>query len=274
MSGIGSVEGVEQDDIDELQLGSVRCDFMSLATFLRVCKAWLDSASFHHVVTLNPEMVLLAERDQQFAEAVGAADLRVPDGAGLIWAQWFIRSEFWSLWPSLIALAFRKVERVQGVDVVEHLAEMCADRSKSIYLLGGTASEVDKTAKRLTKKYPALTLHTSRDHALDMNGPSDVISDIQEKKPDVLFVAYGAPAQSVWIDRHQTELPSVKIAIGVGGAFSILSEEKPRAPRWMRTLNIEWLWRLALEPSRLPRIWRATIKFPLYIQRQKDSSRS
>lgn len=263
-------EGVIHADIDELRLGPVRCDFMSLETFLRICRTWLDSPSLHHVVTLNPEMVLEAEGNREFAEAVAAADLRVPDGAGLIWAQWYIRSEFWSLWPSLLALAFRKVERVQGVDVVERLASMCAKRSLSMYLLGGTQSEVTKTATRLEKKYPGLTLHVSRDHVFDVDGPEDVLEDIREKKPDVLLVAYGAPNQTIWIDRHQAELTGVKIAVGVGGAFSILSEEKPRAPHWMRRFNIEWLWRLILEPSRFPRIWRATIKFPLYIQREKS----
>jgi len=95
------------------------------------------------------------------------------------------------------------------------------------------------------------------------------LTDIAEKKPDILLVAYGAPKQTLWLEKHLANLPSVRIAIGVGGAFAILSEDKPRAPRWLQRLNLEWLWRLFLEPSRWRRIWNATIEFPKLVHAQR-----
>lgn len=258
--------------IDPLTLGTVTCDFMRPDTFQNLVKIWLTDPQekrLHHIVTLNPEMVMAAEVNTSFRAAVNAADIRVPDGAGLIWAQWYIRSQFWSFIPSLLAFSFRQVERITGVATVKLLAKQAAEYQQSVYLLGGTPAQVSRTAKLLTKRWPGLTVYTSQAHAFDPAGPRDIIQDIQAKQPAILLVAYGAERQIPWIEQHRAQLPSVRIAVGVGGAFAILSEDKPRAPRFLQQLNLEWLWRLLLEPARLPRIWRATVKFPLLIARQK-----
>lgn len=255
--------------IDRLVLGRVTCDFLTRQAFWTLVEKWLNSNHFHHVVTLNPEMVVQAETDTQFREAVQKATLRIPDGAGLVWAQWYIRSEFWALLPSLFAFSFRHVERIQGVEAVEQVARLCVERKLSLYLLGGTAAQVNGTAEKLRAQFPGIAIATSPDHAFDLGGPPEIIRDIQEKKPAVLLAAYGAPKQTVWIERHRQDFPSVKAAIGVGGAFAILSEERPRAPRFLRRLNMEWLWRLLLEPTRFPRIWRAVVTFPSLVRRQK-----
>lgn len=257
------------EEVEQLQLGHVITDFLNMEALIRIAEKLLNKEVFHHVVTLNPEMVMLAETDPVFRQATQAAELRVPDGAGLIWAQWYIRSQFWSLIPSLIAFSFRSVERVPGVEVVERLAKLCAANQKPMYLLGGTGQQVKISAAKLQQRFPRLKVFTSPEHAFDITGPRSILSDIEQKQPAVLLVAYGAPKQTIWIERHREDMPSVCIAVGVGGAFAILSEENPRAPRWLQKLNLEWLWRLALEPKRLPRIWQATVRFPLLINRLK-----
>lgn len=259
--------------IESIPVGKLTCDYIDQEDFWELCKKWLSSTEFHHVVTLNPEMVILAEHDTQFRDTANEADLRVPDGSGLIWAHWYVRSEFWSLIPSLIAFSFRHAERITGVDTVKNLSRLAEEMGKSVYLLGGTQTQVNETAKLLQKEFPKLTVYTSEDHAFDISGPDKVLKDIQEKAPDILFVAYGAHKQTPWIEKHRKDLPSVKIAVGVGGAFAILSEDKPRAPQLFRQFNAEWLWRLILEPSRFPRIWHAVVDFPRLIQRQKQEAK-
>lgn len=256
-------------EVERMQLGKVWCDFIRVDSFLSLCRSWLDSTAAHHVVTLNPEMVMQAQDNPAFAHAVNAADIRIPDGAGLVWAQWYIRSQFWSLLPSLAAFPFRQVERIPGVDLVEYLAGLSEEKGFGMYLLGGTQSQVSATAKMLHTQHPALAVHTSPDHTYTINGPRDILDHIRSMNPAVLLVAYGAPNQTLWIERHKHEFQSVRIAAGVGGAFAILSEERPRAPAWMRNLNLEWAWRLTLEPKRLPRIWKATVQFPVLIHKQK-----
>ncbi len=239
--------------------------------FLELCQRWLGSKHFHHVVTLNPEMVMLAETHEGFSRAVQHADIRVPDGSGLIWAHWYIRSQFWSLLPSLIAFSFRHAERIPGVDIVVNLCRIAAHRGLPVYLLGGTAAQVSGAAEFLKRQFPDLIIQTSKDHSFDVTGPPAILEDIRAKQPHILFVAYGAPGQTLWIEKNRNQLPSVRIATGVGGAFAILSEATVRAPRWLRRLNLEWLWRLLLEPARFPRIWRAVVAFPRLVHRQKKA---
>ncbi len=250
-------------------IGTTKCDFVEPKEFYEMASRWLSSDAFHHVVTLNPEMVMRAEHDTNFRNSINEAEIRVPDGAGLVWARWYLRSFHWPLFASLIAFSLHRTERVTGIDAISHISHIAQLQNAKVYLLGGTQTQVTKTADILRKKYPKLTVHTSADHAFDIEGPPAILQDIQEKEPQVLFVAYGAPKQTEWIEKHRQDLPSVRVALGVGGAFAIMSEETPRAPKMLRDLNIEWLWRLILEPSRLPRIWTAVIKFPQRIQQQK-----
>jgi len=255
--------------IESLKIGGVTCDFMRQDEFLALAAQRLGGPQFTHIVTLNPEMVMAAQHHPPFREALEHATWRLPDGSGLIWARWFLRSEFWSLWPSLLAFPFIQVERVTGVDAVWSLSEIAAKQSRRVYLLGGTPRQVARTADLLRRKFPTLSVAVSPPHQFSVEGPPEILADIAAKKPDLIFVAYGAPAQTLWIARHKADLPSVRIAIGVGGAFAILSEDTPRAPLFLRRLNLEWLWRLILEPARLRRIWQATVRFPLLVNAEK-----
>ena len=258
---------------ERVVLGQVPCDFMDQREFVGLGRAWLASNAFHHVVTLNPEMVMLADRDAAFREAVLKADTRVPDGAGLVWARWYLRSAFWPLWPSLFAFLFQAAERITGVDLVMTLGRLCHEAGASLYLLGGKEDDRQHTAQRLTSAFPRLSVFHSPQHTFAETGPADIVADIQARRPAVLLAAYGAPRQTVWIERQRGTLPSVRIAVGVGGAFAMLSENLPRAPHFLRRANLEWLWRLYLEPGRLPRIVQATIQFPLRMHQQKKRTK-
>ena len=255
--------------IESLKLGQVSCDYVSKLEWLEMCRRWLKMGGWHQVVTLNPEMVIRAETDTDFRHAVAGASIRVPDGAGLIWARWYLRSKFWPWLPNLFAFLWQSVERITGVDAVTDLAGLCQEFSLPIYLLGGQTKAAQAVRTWLKNKYPGLEVQVSPAHVFDIAGPQTIVDHINQARPAVLLVAYGAPQQSEWIKKHQHDLPSVVIAIGVGGAFDILSETLPRAPRWLRQINMEWLWRLYLEPARGPRIWRAVVSFPLLVRRQK-----
>ncbi|PIU43359.1 MAG: acetylglucosaminyldiphospho-UDP acetyl-beta-D-mannosaminyltransferase, partial [Candidatus Nealsonbacteria bacterium CG07_land_8_20_14_0_80_40_10] len=96
-----------------------------------------------------------------------------------------------------------------------------------------------------------------------------IIDLILEKKPDILFVAYGAPKQDIWIARHKLKY-QVPLSMGVGGAFDMISEIIPRAPVWLRKIGLEWLWRFYKQPSRWKRIHRAVIRFPSAVINSKN----
>ena len=89
-----------------------------------------------------------------------------------------------------------------------------------------------------------------------------MLERIRAFRPDILAVGFGHGKQEKWIADHLTTLP-VHIAMGVGGSFAFLSGRIPRAPKWMRLIGLEWVWRLVREPSRIGRIFRATVVFPV-----------
>lgn len=256
---------------ETIKLGQVSCDYVGKQEWLEIGRKWLKKGGWHHVVTLNPEMVIQAETDAAFRQAIMAADLRVPDGAGLIWAHWYLRSKFWPWLPSLLAFLWQPVERITGVDAVVDLAQLCAESKQPIYLLGGAEVAAQRVADWLRKKFPGLVVQVSPPHKFSQDGPGIILDHINQARPAVLLAAYGAPKQSEWISAHRNDLKSVVIAIGVGGAFDILSEALARAPKFLRQINMEWLWRLYLEPARGPRIWQAVVRFPLLVRKQKVS---
>lgn len=256
---------------EPLRIRNTTCDYISNEEFTNLLANWLTGNSLYHIVTLNPEMVVAAESDAEFAVALKKSDIRVPDGSGLIWARWYLRSDYWSLIPSMLSFIGKHVERIAGVDAIFSLARLAQQQHASMYLLGGGDGQAQKTAALLKEKFPDIEIHTSQNHQYSVTGPDDILKDIQQKAPAILLVAYGAPKQTLWIENHRDKLPSVRIAIGVGGAFSILSETTPRAPKILQSMNLEWVWRLILEPKRLPRIYNAVVRFPLLIRQQKIS---
>jgi N-acetylglucosaminyldiphosphoundecaprenol N-acetyl-beta-D-mannosaminyltransferase len=93
------------------------------------------------------------------------------------------------------------------------------------------------------------------------------VKRIESARPHILLVAFGAPAQDMWIATHLKSLPTVRIAMGVGGTFDFLAGDVRRAPLALRILGLEWLWRLILEPWRWKRIWTAVVTFPWLVLR-------
>lgn len=85
-----------------------------------------------------------------------------------------------------------------------------------------------------------------------------------EAEADIVLVAYGAPKQEIWIAENKDAL-GAKLLVGVGGTFDMLSGRLKRAPGWVQSLNLEWLWRFLQQPSRIGRIWRAVVVFPLKV---------
>ena len=167
---------------------------------------------------------------------------------------------------------------------------MAEQKKYSIYLLGSQSDEVvKKTAENLIKKFPSLRIvgldrgpllsdcHSEQsEESLVFAGKGsftsvqdDTVSKINAAKPDILFVAFGMGKQEKWLAENLSKMPSVKIGMGVGGAFDYLSGLTPRAPRLMRELGLEWLYRLVKQPRRIGRIFNATMRFTYLVLKEK-----
>ena len=222
----------------------VKIDGLSFSQVKQKITQFLNTPGLKQIVTVNPEFVLAAQKDREFKKILNQAELSVPDGFGLKIAG--------------IILEEKIGERITGVDLTWELAKMAAEKGDSIFLLGARSGVAEKTAKRLKFLYPNLKIAGTYAGKPEEGG---IIERINKSGADILLVAFGAPKQEKFIYQHHHEL-KCKLAMGVGGTFDYISGIMPRAPRWMRSLGLEWLYRLIKQPSRLGRIFRAVIIFP------------
>ena len=169
-----------------------------------------------------------------------------------------------SLEENINSLEKNMPQRVTGTDLLQGIASansrLCPP--ERIFLLGAGPGVAEKAAEELRRRNPAIQEIGTYGGSPREEKEATIIARINACSSTLLFVAYGAPQQDLWIAKNLAKMPSVKIAIGVGGAFDCIAGKKRRAPRWMQHLGIEWLWRLILEPRRMRRIWRAVIVFP------------
>ncbi len=218
-------------------------------------RAWLRSAlaseaiACRHLVTLNPEYVMAARRDPEFAAAIHHAELVVADGVGVTLAA--------------RALDHARIERVTGVDIVEWLAAGNADAGTPLFLLGAAPGVAERAAAELGARFAGAKIAGSWG-----GGSAAPVHDaesrrrIAESGARAVAVAYGAPGQVTWIARNQRALAEagVRVAIGVGGSLDYLSGAASRPPVIVRRLGLEWAFRLVREPWR----WRRQTVLPKF----------
>lgn len=224
--------------MNQARVLGVRVDCLDMEASLDRIEQFVDAGGHHLVATVNPEFVMRARSDQDFARVLESADLCLADGSGVVWAA---RRQ---------GCAMR--EPVTGVDLIPPLAALCARRGFRIFLLGAAPGVANDLANRLRVEHPELEVEA---HAgtPDPSADAATLALIRAHKPQVLLVAYGHPKQELWIDRMRESL-GVAVAMGVGGSFDYLTGRIPRAPTWMRRAGLEWLFRLVRQPWRVRRM--------------------
>lgn len=240
-------------DVPRIHLLGVPIDALSRKEAVQALHACCGGGR-HHVMTPNSEMLVEATRNPRFHALLRSTQLNLPDSQGLLWMA--------------RVTGQRLPERVSGVDAVQ---ELCAklDEQHPVFLLGAAPGVSDRAAEELQRRNPRLRIAGTYVGSPRPQDSAEILRRIQAVGPHILFVAFGAPAQDLWIAKHLPLLPSVRLAMGVGGTFDFLAGVQKRAPRWMQKLGLEWLWRVLREPRRIGRIWRAVIVFPwLVLTRQ------
>jgi N-acetylglucosaminyldiphosphoundecaprenol N-acetyl-beta-D-mannosaminyltransferase len=227
--------------VGAMRILGVRVDCLDMAGAVAAIEGMIErrAGPTAQVATVNPEFVMRARMDDQFRLALEGAQLCLADGIGVVWA---MRRQ-----------GCPQYERVSGSDLVPQLAALCARRGWRPFLLGSGPGVAADAARRLEADNPGLRVagvHGGSPHADD---DEETLRRIHTARPDVLLVAYGAPQQELWIARHRFRL-DVPVAMGVGGTFDFLAGRVRRAPGWLRRAHLEWLWRLALQPSRARRM--------------------
>ena len=214
------------------------------------------------IFTPNPEMIVRAQRDQYFQDVLNSGDINICDGVGIR------------------LFAGKKVRRYTGVDCVYDICALAEEKGWRVYIVGsGDMSVVRRCEKELRAYYPNIRIvgvnpgpaiveesvggkiiAVSKDEEVE----DVLLHDIIMTEPEILFVGFGHGKQEKWIFEHVKSLPSVRVAVGVGGSIDYIAKKIKRAPRWIRLCGGEWLFRLIVQPVRYKRIWDATIVFVWY----------
>jgi N-acetylglucosaminyldiphosphoundecaprenol N-acetyl-beta-D-mannosaminyltransferase len=249
-----------------IEILGVPTDVVTQEEVLQKIIGFLRSDKSHHIATPNPEMIVEAQRNLAFKEALRKTSLNVPDGVGLVWA---LRRAQGKLKKGNMP---SRIVRVTGTDT---LLALCSSESRisppeRIFLLGAAPGIAERSAEVLREKNPALKIVGAYAGSPKVEAEEEIIQRITAASPTLLFVAYGAPAQDLWIARNLGKLPSVKVAMGVGGALDFIVGKQKRAPRVFQSIGLEWLWRLLREPRRAKRIWNAVVVFPWMVLRERS----
>lgn len=224
------------------------------------------------IFTPNPEILLEACKNKKFRDALKAGTLMLPDGHGLLLVSTLLKLKskalrFLFYFPAMLLFLvwkkpFKKVfpEIIHGSDFMLDVIKWTEKNGKRVFFLGGKPGVAERTAKVFKKKFSNLKVAGFSDF-----DPSEkAFEEVKRARAQILFVAYGAPKQEVWIANYARKIPTLIHTMGVGGSFDFWSGEVKRAPRLLRAMGLEWLWRLFLQPlKRLRRIYHATIKFPI-----------
>lgn len=198
----------------------------------------------YYIVTPNPELLVIAHKDKDYKDILNNARIALPDGVGVM------------LGAYLLGRPLK--QRITGVDLVKSLCNHVSKQPITVGFLGSGPNVAVKTAECLQKLYPDLKIG----YALQ-----EWEESLKTKKIDILFIAFGSPKQEIWIKDNLNNLP-VKVVMGVGGSFDFLSGKIPRAPKVLRNLGLEWLFRLIIQPWRIKR-QLSLITFMLLIIKEK-----
>lgn len=248
----------------KIDILGVKVDNINQADALAKIEKWIWNPGKHYIVTPNPEFIVAAQKDKLFNKILNDADLSIPDGAGL-------------------KLSGKIKNTFSGTDLMEKLIELAAEKGFTVGFLGGKGEVAEKCVECLQKKYPGLKIsfigsggevdengvilratptecRRSREVTLkNINSSYGMFSSRFNRSSnnnipptDILFVAFGHIKQEKWIANNLDKIP-VKVAMGVGGAFDYLSGMVPRAPKYLRNLGLEWLFRLIMQPWRIKR---------------------
>lgn len=232
---------------------NTRVDNLTKRDIFHTVNTFLENPSFHQIATINPEFLLLARKHSAFRDVLNTCELNIADGIGVRFALW--------------RQGEKLLERMAGADLMasilrqaeqKHLNVICVVRKDGL-------SNWNDIRRALTKQYPKLQadgMDVTHITSIDM-----LRAETQQRirVSHVVLCNFGSPYQEFFLAGLRKNQSVIRVAMGVGGSFDFLTGKIKRAPKWMRVMGIEWLWRLLLQPSRYKRIWNAIIVFPIQV---------
>jgi N-acetylglucosaminyldiphosphoundecaprenol N-acetyl-beta-D-mannosaminyltransferase len=214
----------------------------------------LRAGEFTQHVVVNVAKIVTMHKDPVLRESVSSCDIINIDGMGVVWGARF--------------LGIDVPERVAGVDLFHQLLAMSVREGFSVYLLGAQDDVVVATAANVQTNYPGLKI-AGFHHGYFWDDEAAMVKKIRDSGAQLLFVAITSPKKENFINRWRDKL-GVNFVMGVGGTFDVVAGKVKRAPLWMQTWGLEWLYRVLQEPRRMWKRYLITnAKFAVLLLREK-----
>jgi N-acetylglucosaminyldiphosphoundecaprenol N-acetyl-beta-D-mannosaminyltransferase len=234
-----------------MQLLGVRIDNILIDEALEKIEGFLNDGRQHYIVLPYAEFLVEARQDKEFCKILNKASLSLSDGFGpILFSPWFGEP---------------LKGRVMGVDLVEAIFDKFWDKH-SFFLYGAREGTAQATADKFLQKHPFTKIRGTQNGFGD---EKEALEKIKKAAPEILFIALGMPKQEKWIAKNLKKLPSVKLAIGVGGSFDFISGRTRRAPKPVQKIGMEWLWRTIIYPKRIKKTWRSVGVFSYLAIKEK-----
>lgn len=224
---------------DVVEILGIPVDRITMPEAVARIASFAESGTPHIVVTADASGIVISQSDAEFRNIVESADLVTPDSIGVLWAS---------------RKYGKPIEgRVSGVELVDEVCRLSADKGYRVFLLGSAPGVADMAAERLRLRHPGCNIVGSRHGYFPPESDEVVAAEVAQAKPDVLFVAMGIPRQEKFIKATQA-IVRAPVAMGVGGSLDVFSGRVKRAPKLIQRLKLEWAWRFILNPRKISKV--------------------
>ncbi|HLP72152.1 MAG TPA: WecB/TagA/CpsF family glycosyltransferase [Bacteroidales bacterium] len=222
----------------------MKIDFMGIPvdchtleeTIARVDQAIRSGEHINHVV-INAGKVVSMMKDRDLFESVLSCDIINADGQSIVWAARFLGKKL----PG----------RVAGIDLMQELVKLSAEKGYKCFFLGAKEDVVKKVVEKYTRNYGPEIIAGYRNGYFREDEEESVARQIAESGAHLLFVAITSPKKEKFLYKYENILRQVNFTMGVGGTFDIIAGLTKRAPKWVQNMGMEWFVRLAQEPGRM-----------------------
>ncbi|MGN6264838.1 MAG: WecB/TagA/CpsF family glycosyltransferase [Ginsengibacter sp.] len=222
--------------VNRINICNVPVDALTMKqTIALIDEAIREKRSIHHVV-INAVKVVNAQKDEKLRDSIVNCDIINADGQGIIWASQLLNKPL--------------PERVAGIDLMENLVELAAQRKYRIFFLGAKEEILQKVIQTYSKKYGSEIIAGYNNGYFKPDEEEKIARKIADSHADILFVAMSSPKKEIFLNTYK-DLINTPFIMGVGGSFDVVSGLVKRAPKWMQASGFEWLYRTLQEPRRM-----------------------
>jgi N-acetylglucosaminyldiphosphoundecaprenol N-acetyl-beta-D-mannosaminyltransferase len=225
---------------ESVEIVSLRVNVVDHKSAIRKIRELVERQNGGYICFSTVHMVMESHDNAEYAARVNAADLIIPDGMPLVWMQKFYGE--------------KQATRVRANDLMIMLCGYAEKNDLTIGFYGGKQTVIDTILERAKKEFPDLKIvyaFSPPFRPLTAEEDAEITAEINQKKPDILFMGLGCPKQENWMWAHKDKLKA--IMLGVGASFDFFAGNVKESPEWLGSLGLEWMFRLTQEPRRL---WR------------------